>query len=35
VTIFGADHEDRDKFAKDLEKDGAISISLLSAYEKK
>jgi CRISPR-associated protein Cmr6 len=33
VTIFGANNEHRDKFAKALEKDGAISISLSSAYE--
>ncbi|MEA5503679.1 RAMP superfamily CRISPR-associated protein [Halotia wernerae UHCC 0503] len=32
VTIFGADHEARNKFAQALEKDGAILISLASAY---
>lgn len=33
VTIFGANHEERKKFAKALENDGAISISLSSAYQ--
>lgn len=34
VTIFGANHPERNEFAKALEKDGAILISLASAYGK-